>query len=236
MSDTTFLDSYDPDRFPHPSVTVDIALLTVRQGRISALLLERSEPPQQGRWALPGGFVALDEGLDEAARRVLAAKAGLHGVFLEQLFTFGAPGRDPRTRVITVAYYSLVAAERLADLPLADLDTPWDGERPAPVAAHGADGEPLPLAFDHADILGSAVARIRGKLDYAPIGFQLLPERFTLRELQEVHETVLGRPLNKHAFRRRMLASEQLIATGEREQGTSFRPAERYRFAAGSAI
>lgn len=230
-----FLDSYDPDLFPHPSVAVDVALLTVKGGALGALLLERGEPPQQGRWALPGGFVALDEGLDEAARRVLEAKTGLRAVFLEQLYTFGAVDRDPRTRVITVAYYSLVAAERLAGLPLAELHIPWDGERPAPVFARVA-GEERPLAFDHADILGTAVARIRGKLDYAPIGFQLLPEQFTLRELQEVHETVLGRPLNKNAFRRRMLASRQLTATGERERGTRFRPAELYRFAARSAI
>jgi 8-oxo-dGTP diphosphatase len=236
MRDDAFLKDYDPDRFPRPSLTVDVAMLTVRERALHALLLRREEPPQQGMWALPGGFVGLDEGLDRAAQRVLATKAGLEGVFLEQLYTFGAPRRDPRTRVVTVAYYALVAAERFAERPLAALEVPWSGEAGGPVAASDPRGRPLELAFDHADILGMAVKRIRGKLDYAPIGFQLLPERFTLRQLQQVHETVLGRPLNKHAFRRRMLASGQLDATGEREQGTSFRPAELYRFHAGSAI
>lgn len=236
MPDDAFLADYDASRYPHPSLTVDVALLTVGGGRLRALLQRRDRPPQRGRWALPGGFVGFDEGLERAAARVLRDRTGLEGVFLEQLYTFGAPDRDPRTRVVTVAYVALVAPERLGDLPLAPLAVPWEGETGGLVTPLGPDGAPLATAFDHDVILGTAVRRLRGKLDYAPIGFQLLPERFTLRRLQQVHETVLGRPVNKDAFRRRMLASGQLDATGERETGTPFRPAELYRFRAGSAL
>lgn len=242
--DGAFLAEYDATKFARPSVTVDVALLTVEDGALRTLLLRRSEPPYRRRWALPGGFVRLDESLDAAAARVLADKTGIHGVFLEQLFTFGAPHRDPRTRVITVAYFALVDAARLtrelgSDTPrdtlLATLEVPWEGETGGAVDALG-DGRPLSLAFDHAEILGTAVKRVRGKLDYTPIGFQLLPERFTLAELQRVHETILGRPLNKDSFRRRMLASGQLEATGAQREGVDHRPPELYRFARRSAV
>jgi 8-oxo-dGTP diphosphatase len=162
-------------------------------------------------------------------------------VFLEQLYTFGAPRRDPRTRVISVAYYALVDRARFdalraaGDVRVARLSVPWEGETGGPVAAMDADGSALALAFDHAEILGMAVKRLRGKLDYTPIGFQLLPERFTLLELQRVHETVLGRPLNKDSFRRRMLASGLLEATGEAQKDVDHRPAELYRFVKRSA-
>ena len=168
----------------------------------------------------------------------MQAKAGLSASqWLEQLYTFGDPQRDPRARIITVAYYALlpdtVLNEALGardDLLLADLDVNWPGERGGPIAALDAEGGGLALAFDHAEILGTAVKRLRGKLDYAPIAFALLPELFTLRALQEVHEAILGAPLNKPAFRRRMLDRGWLAGTGEREQGTSYRPAELYRF------
>lgn len=236
-----FLATYDASRFERPSVTVDVALLTVDEGAIRTLLLRRAEPPHKGRWALPGGFVAIDESLDDAAARVLESKAGIARVFLEQLYTFGAVRRDPRTRVITVAHYALVERARLSasvrdGAALASLEIPWEGETGGPVDAISEGGEALPLAFDHADILGMAIKRVRGKLDYTPIGFQLLPERFTLSELLRVHETVLGRPLNKDSFRRRMLASGQLEATGDLQSGVDHRPAELYRFARRSAV
>ena len=233
--DQTFLETYNPDQFPHPSVTVDVALLTTDKGALKALLIQRSEPPQQGAWSLPGGFVNLDESLDKAASRVLTTKAGLNKVFLEQLYTFGKPKRDPRTRVITVAYYALINAERLTE-NLFTLHVPWEGERGGAVKALDEHGKHLKLAFDHADILGTAVKRLRGKLNYSPIGFQLLPKRFTLRELQEVHEIILNKKLNKDSFRRRMLASGALKATGELEQDVTYRPAELYEFIEGSAV
>ena len=238
-SEVEFLKSYDPSPFPHPSVSVDVVLLSVADRRLVTLLVRRTEHPDRGKWALPGGFVRLEESLDAAAARVLSSKAGLDGVFLEQLYTFGDPGRDPRTRVITVAYYALVSQARFAavvDLALqARIVVPWAGETGGPVSAIATNDEPLPLAFDHARILGMAVQRLRGKLDYAPVGFQLLPEVFTLRDLQVVHETILDRPLNKDSFRRRMLATGRLRGTGRRQDEVGHRPAELFRFAKGSA-
>jgi len=238
--DARFLASYDPSQFERLSVTVDVALLTVAEGAIETLLVERAEPPERGRWALPGGFVKLTESLDAAAARVLRDKTGIERVFLEQLYTFGAPTRDPRMRIVTVAYYALVDRARLDEasrsVEVARVSVPWEGETGGPVDALDASGAPRTLAFDHADILGMAVKRVRGKLDYTPIGFQLLPERFTLLDLMRVHEAVLGRPLNKDSFRRRMLASGQLEATGEQQRGVDHRPAELYRFARRSAV
>ena len=234
-----FLASYDASAYPHPSVAVDVVLLTVAGGGMRTLLLRRSHQPQLGRWAAPGGFVGIDESLDDAAARVLATKAGLEDVFTEQLYTFGDPRRDPRTRVISVVYYALVDAERLdaavgsrgdTGLALADLVCPADGEDGA-LEVRDAAGDVLPLAFDHDRVLATAVARIRGKLDYAPIGFELLPETFTLRDLRLVHEAILGHPLNKDSFRRKVLDRGLVVATGERLEGVGHRPPELYRFA-----
>jgi 8-oxo-dGTP diphosphatase len=242
-TEADFLAAYDPAAFDRPSVSVDVVLLSTIDGHLHTVLVARDAHPFKGRWALPGGFVGMKESLDIAAARVLREKAGVGDVFLEQLYTFGAPDRDPRTRVLSVAYYALVDAARFprpeetADrVDVARLDVPWEGETGGPVDATGSDGRPRALAFDHADILGMAVKRIRGKLDYTPIGFQLLPERFTLRELQAVHETVLARPLNKDSFRRRMLATGLLEATGERQSDAAHRPAELYRFSKRSAV
>jgi 8-oxo-dGTP diphosphatase len=236
--DREYLESYDPEAWARPSVAVDVALVTVHEGELRALLVRRPEPPQKGRRALPGGFVVLDESLDDAARRVLATRTGLADVFVEQLFTFGAPDRDPRTRVISVAYYALVDHARLEralaarpELELTPLVVPWEGLAGGPVKVAGG----LP-AFDHAAILGLVVERLRGKLDYAALGFQLLPRRFTLRALQTVHEVVLGRELNKDSFRRRMLASGLIEPTGEREQDVLHRPAELYAIRDQSAV
>jgi 8-oxo-dGTP diphosphatase len=242
--ETAFLAEYDAAEFPRPSLTVDVVLLTAVEGDLRALLLRRAQHPEAGKWALPGGFVHLDEGLDQAAARVLREKAGLDGVFLEQLYTFGDPARDPRTRVVTVAYYSLVTPARLAaaGIPggeaatLARLRVPWEGETGGAVEALDASGAALPLAFDHAAVLGLAVKRLRGKLDYAPIGFELLPDVFSLRALQQIHEVISGRRLNKDSFRRRMLASGQLVATGERRTDVEYRPPELYRHAGTAGV
>jgi 8-oxo-dGTP diphosphatase len=235
-----FLASYDASRFPRPSVAVDVVLLTVRDGAIWALLGRRDDHPYRGRWALPGGFLRIDESLDAAATRVLKTKAGLRDVFTEQLYTFGSPKRDPRTRVLSVAYYALVDPATLerAQVPglsLARIDVPWTGETGGPVSALDDGGTPLPLAFDHAEILGMAVKRIRGKLDYAPIGFELLPQAFSLRDLRLVHEAILGRAFNKDSFRRRILDRALVVPTGERAVGVGHRPPELYRFADRSA-
>jgi 8-oxo-dGTP diphosphatase len=226
-------DDYDPARFPRPSVAVDVSILTVRDGALHALLVPRAEPPAKGAWALPGGFIDLGESLDAAATRLLAAKGGLSGVYLEQLYTFGTPDRDPRTRVISVAYFALVHPARLGAVhggaTLAVLEVPWRGERGGPVHARVA-GARAALAFDHAEQLGWVVKRLRGKLDYAALGFELLPAAFTLRDLQAVHEAILGRPLNKDSFRRRILASGRVVPTGRKEADVGHRPAALYRF------
>ena len=234
----TFLATYDPAAFERPSVTVDLVLMSVLDGALHGLLMRRAQQPAQGKWALPGGFVRIDESLDEAARRILHEKAHIASAFLEQLYTFGAIERDPRTRIITVAYYALLPVARFEkalkasrELALAKIVTAWKGETGGRAEAYGVGGEKLSLAFDHADILGLAVKRLRGKLDYSQVGFELLPPQFTLRALQDVHEAILGVSFNKPAFRRRMLDKGVLEPTGLREQGVTFRPAELYRFA-----
>ena len=232
-----FLAAYDPSEFPHPSVAVDVAVVTVEDGALKALLVRRAEHPHRGRWALPGTFVGMRESLDNAATRAVASKGGLGQVYLEQLYTFGAPKRDPRTRVIAVAYYALVHPGKLEALTLDDesamlatIHVPWSGEKGGRVHARDDDGRKLDLAFDHAEMLGLVVKRLRGKLDYAGIGFELLPRFFTLRQIQEVYETILGTPMNKDSFRRRMLASGRVVSTGRQEAGVGHRPAALYRF------
>jgi len=235
-----FLASYDPSKYPRPSLAVDVALLTVEGKKLCAAVYQRNQLPQLGRFALPGGFVRLGESLDDAAARMLRDKIGLKNVFIEQLYTFGAPKRDPRSHIVSVAYVALVAPDRFARLQQyeatsAELIVPWAGETGGAVRLERA-GEKLSLFTDHADILGVAVKRLRGKLGYAPIGFQLLGKTFTLRDLRRVHETILAQKLNKDSFRRRMLATGQLEATGEREAEVSNRPAELYRFIRRSAL
>jgi 8-oxo-dGTP diphosphatase len=232
-----FLQAYDIKAFDRPSVTVDVVLLSIHEGSLHTLLVKRQEHPFLGFWALPGGFVRMDESLDWAAARVLSAKAGLEGVFLEQLFTFGAPGRDPRTRVLSVAYYALVDHERFArmklespEMMLGRIHVPWAGEAGGPVEVLSSVNKPLELAFDHGEILSMSVKRLRGKLDYSPVAFQMLPESFTLYDLQKVHEVVLGRKLNKDSFRKRLLATGLLAPTGEMQQEVDHRPAALYRY------
>ncbi|MFD1786114.1 NUDIX domain-containing protein [Sphingomonas floccifaciens] len=239
MDEAAFLESYDADAFDRLSVTVDLILMSVIDGAPAVLLTRRSQHPFEGAWALPGGFVGMGESLDEAAHRVLVEKAGMADAYVEQLYTFGAIDRDPRTRIISVAYFALLPADRFAaalkampDLALAEIAVPWKGETGGPVEVRIDDSDPLDLAFDHGDIVSLAMRRLRGKLDYSTVAFALLPERFTLRALQDVYEAILDTKLNKSAFRRRMIDRSWLEATGERETGASFRPAELYRYLA----
>lgn len=235
-----FLAAYDPAAFERPSVAVDLALLTVRDMRLEALLMRRPHHPAKGRLSLPGTFVGISESLEATVQRLLSERMALRNVFLEQLYTFGAPKRDPRMRIISVAYYALLAPERLTGFDnerftIAPITVPWAGEAGGAVQVGEGTGSQK-LAFDHAEIIGMAVKRLRGKLNYAPVGYQLLPDEFTLRRLQEVHETILDKPVNKDSFRRRMLSSGELEATGRLEDAVGHRPAELYRFARRSAI
>ncbi|KQM98779.1 hypothetical protein ASE78_06010 [Sphingomonas sp. Leaf25] len=223
MEDMASSEAYDPGRYDRPSVTVDIVVLGIMDGRPVVLLTRRRQSPFAGRWTLPGGFVGIDEALEAAARRVLADKGGLVGPVPEQVHCFGAVDRDPRMRIVSIAHRVLLTPAELAALTL---DA---GQRLATIDVTGAvriDGDTIALGFDHAAIVALTLDRLRGGIDDA--AFALLPDRFTLRDLQGVQEAVLGRALNKPAFRRRMLDSGRITPTGDREAGTAFRPAAFY--------
>jgi 8-oxo-dGTP diphosphatase len=231
-TESEFLETYSAADFDRPSVAVDVALVTVTGDKLKVLVVRRDEHPHRGRWQLPGGFAKTEESLDDAAIRILRDKVGIEDVFTEQLYTFGQVDRDPRTRVISVAYYALVEPNLLVlpgdNLRIGQIDIPWDGEAGGPVTITSQD-EPLELAFDHDQIIGMVVKRLRGKLSYAPVGYELLPVEFTLLELQRIHETILGHRVNKDSFRRRMLASGELEPTGRRQTDVGHRPAALYR-------
>jgi 8-oxo-dGTP diphosphatase len=207
-------------KYPRPSVTVDCAVFGLDDAALKLMLIRRGEEPFAGDWALPGGFVHMDEDLDAAARRELVEETGVDKLYLEQLYTFGAPDRDPRGRVITVAYFALV---NLIDHPLtAASDAAEAGWYPV--------SELPPLAFDHEAITAVALERLRSKVRYAPVGFELLPERFTLTQLQTLYETVLEQRLDKRNFRKKVLSLGLLEPTGEHETGVAHRAAQLYRF------
>jgi 8-oxo-dGTP diphosphatase len=231
---------FHPERFV---VAVDVVVLTLVDDHLHTLLIRRDAEPYKGHWMLPGGVVQAHESLAKAAERILLEKAGLSGVYLEQLYTYSEPERDPRDRAISVTHMALLNHERMLILhphghetAIARLVIPWEGEQGGPVEVRTADHKTLPLAFDHADMVGLAVKRMRGKLDYTPVGYQLLPPAFTLSQLQRVHEGILGRTLNKDSFRRRMLASGELEATGASQSDVEHRPAALYHFIERSAV
>jgi 8-oxo-dGTP diphosphatase len=212
---------YDVTRYERPSVTVDIAVFTLREGRLQVLLVQRKHWPHAGMWALPGGFVHMDESLEDAARRELAEETGVRDpdICLEQVHAFGEPDRDPRTRVITVAYCALISSDCL----------PLRAGSDAAAADWFSVGEPLALAFDHADILGTVIRWLRAKIGRTSIAFHLLPGRFTLAELQEAYEQILGQGLDGQSFRRQMLASGTLEETSDRRAGDN-PPVRLYRY------
>lgn len=205
--------------YPHPAVTADVVIFTVREKKLKLLLVKRAGEPYQGRWALPGGFVRLDEDLEAAARRELEEETGVSGVYLEQLYTFGRVDRDPRERVITVAYYALIPSDKM------ELKAATDAEA---VGWFGMDELP-PLAFDHDEIVEMAHQRLSAKLDYSTIAFQFMPEKFTLSELQEVYEIILRQEMDKRNFRKWILALERIEETDEERRGGIHRPAKLYR-------
>jgi 8-oxo-dGTP diphosphatase len=214
-------EGYRPEAFERPSVTVDIVAFTARQGRLEVLLIERGVWPHQGSWALPGGFVRMDESLDDAARRELTEETGVEAAaYLEQLYTFGAPTRDPRTRVISVAYFALLPEPTLA---------PRAGTDATSVRWWPADALP-PLAFDHAQIVETALSRLRAKLGYTSVAVALLASEFTLTELQTTYEIILGSPLDKRNFRKKMLATGLLEGLDKQRRAGAHRPAQLFQF------
>ena len=207
-------------QYPRAALTVDCVVFGFDEGDLKVLLIERGLQPFKGRWALPGGFVRVDETLDAAARRELQEEAGLTDVFLEQLYTFGELDRDPRERVVSVGYYALVKlSEHQAKAATDAANARW-----FPVSS-------LPrLAFDHAEILSTAVGRLKSKVRYQPIGFELLPPKFTLSQLQHLYEAVLRTELDKRNFRKKVLSFGLLVPLKERQMLGRHRPAQLFRF------
>ena len=212
--------------YPHPSVTVDLVVFTIKQNALNVLLIRRRWDPFGRMMAFPGGFVEINEGLDCAAARELREEAGLSNVFFEQLYTFGEPSRDPRERVITVAYYALISPMQSTKIQYGSdaADAKW-----VPVS----EACKTRLAFDHNAILDMALQRIRGKIGYTNIGFELLEKVFTLAELQEVYEKILGENLDAPNFRKRMLAGSLLRPIKKFKAGQG-RPARLFVFAKGN--
>ena len=206
--------------YPRPALTVDCAVFGYDERELEVLLIQRDKSPFEGRWALPGGFVQMGEPLEEAARRELEEETGVGKVFLEQLYTFGEVDRDPRERVVSVAYYALV---RLSDHRIR-------AATDARNAAWFAVSEVPTLAFDHERILEMALARLKGKVRYQPIGFELLPQKFTLTELQRLYESVLETTLDKRNFRKKILGLGLLDELDEIQQDVAHRAARLYRF------
>jgi 8-oxo-dGTP diphosphatase len=207
-------------QYPRAALTVDCVVFGFDESELKVLLIQRALDPFKGKWALPGGFVHVDETLDDAARRELAEETGLENVFLEQLYTFGTVKRDPRERVVSVAHFALV---KLSDYK-------------AKAATDAAKAEWFPiselpkLAFDHADIVVAALARLQGKVRYQPVGFELLPPKFTLSDLQHLYEAILGTELDKRNFRKKVLGFELLVALNETQMSGRHRPAQLFRF------
>lgn len=208
--------------YPRPALTVDVVTFTLRESRLHVLLIERKEAPFEGMWALPGGFVQMDESLEDAAARELAEETGVQQAYLEQLYTFGDPERDPRGRVVTVAYYALIPA---------DAQFQAEGGSDARRAGWFPVDELPALAFDHAEISEYALRRLRYKLEYSAAGFELLPEEFTLSEIQRTYEMILGERLDKRNFRRRILEAGIIEETARQRTGEG-RPARLYRYRA----
>ncbi len=282
QTEAEFLKSYDPSQFERPSVTVDMIIFTVAERpqenyrklaerELKVLLVERGGHPFKGRWALPGGFVRAPESLDEAAARELAEETGLHNVYMEQLYTWGEPRRDPRTRVISCSYMALIDSMPL-DLQAGDdaADAKWftvtksltnenktigkagsvqkqrfslslesegislASQLEKMIKTHGKvrlETERIVdsggLAFDHARMISYALDRLRNKAEYTDIVFHLMPERFTLTQLQQVYETILGCELLKANFRRKI--EDKVLETPYYAESAGHRPSKLYK-------
>ncbi len=208
--------------YARPALTVDCVVFgyEASASSLKVLLIRRKLPPFKGDWSLPGGFVQIEESVEAAAMRELKEETGVADVFLEQLYTFGAVERDPRDRVVSVAYYALVSLQR----------------HPLQAATDASDAQwfellDLPeLGFDHAEILNCAIERLRSKIRYEPIGFELLPDTFTLSQLQRLYEQILEREIDKRNFRKKLLKMDLLIDTGKKETGVAHRAAQLYQF------
>ncbi len=203
-------------------VTVDIVIFTIRRKKLEVLLVQRGHEPFKEKWAIPGGFIRLTEDLEDAAKRVLYERTRVKNLYLEQFHTFGEPGRYPNARVITVSYFALIRSDDLmleADQDLDIRNVNW----------HSVYNLPS-LAFDHENIIQTALKKLRRRLEYTPVAFQLLPEKFTLTELQKTYELILDKELDKRNFRKKVLSLSILNEHDEFSKTSSKRPARLYSF------
>lgn len=210
----------DIHKYPKPSVAVDLVIFTVQGKELKVLLVKRKADLKKGEWALPGGFIKLEESLEESAQRILEQKTNVKNVYLEQLYTFGDPFRDSRGRVITVAYFALIDSSKIQLTPTEKVaDAQWFSINEHPS-----------LAFDHKKILDYALVRLKSKLEYTTVGFQLLPDKFTLTELQRLYEIILERDLDKRNFRKKVESLNLVESTNETKMEGVHRPARLYKF------
>lgn len=261
LTEQEFLKQYEPGRYERPSVTVDMLVFAVNESLdgLKLLLIRRRNHPFIHCWALPGGFVEIEESLDEAVRRELKEETGLQNIYMEQLYTFGEPKRDPRTRVISTAYLALIQ-ENAVDVTAGDdaAEACWFTlrEKDRKVYLHGDNGEDLSfsvvrtplftggvsyiqetaekqkdsrIAFDHEQVILMGMQRLRNKAEYTNILFGLMPEEFTLPELQKLYETVLGKQLYKANFRKKISAYVEATGAKKNQEGAKRSP-ELYRF------
>jgi 8-oxo-dGTP diphosphatase len=242
--EAAFLTAYDPSAFPRVAVTVDVVLLTVRSGRLSVLLVQRKGHPFRGRWALPGGFVEPDDDLDGAARRELAEETGvrIRGTetaadlgFVEQLRSYGTPGRDPRMRVVSVAYVGFTAHTETARAGDDASDARFWAVDDLAIDGIGSPAG-VALAFDHAAIITDGIERARAKLEYTTLATAFLDEPFTIGELRRVYEAVWGEALHEGNFRRKVLSTDGFVEPTGNTAPTDGRPAALYRRGAATRL
>ena len=214
MTDTNY------SAYELPGVTVDLVIFTVEHDQLKVLLIKRADEPFVGSWSLPGGFLKTGESLDDAALRVMVEKTGVKEVYLEQLYTFGKPERDPRSRVITVTYFALI--------PWKNLLQP-ESKKVTDLTWYALDEMPA-LAFDHQEILEYAINRLRAKAGYSNIVYGLLPEYFRLSDLQKMYEIILNKKLDKRNCRKKILELGLLQPTGQKAILGAHRPAMLYQF------
>ena len=219
-------DTYDLSKYEKPAVTVDVLFFTIKNDKLQVLLIKRAAWPYKGYWALPGGFVGMKEDLESAAYREIYEECGIKNIFLEQLFTFGEPKRDPRTRVITVVYYALAPREEIKKVQSDEVKE----AKYFPV-------ESLPsMAFDHKKIVKVGFERLKNKIGYSNVVFGLLPKAFSLSEVQEIYEAIYAKKIDKRNFRKWILSTGLLVSTEKKKSGLAHRPALLYKFASREVI
>lgn len=203
-------------------VTTDVVIFTIQDDKLKALLVKRAHEPFKGKWALPGGYVRISETLDDAALRILKEKTNVQNIYLEQLYTFGDPLRHPNSRVITCAYFALIRSD--------DIELSFEENTEITEVKWHAVGNLPALAFDHKEIIEYSLKRTRERLEFCPIAFQLLPQKFTLTELQKAYELILMKKLDKRNFRKKFLSLAILKELDEYTKSGSKRPARLYSF------